>query len=145
MVFAIICLGGLTLLVLIFESHWTSENGHHHSRQSHKNASRGNGCWLTEDFEVVKDCAPCTDFELASKSEPACIASGFKEILHCSISGKVLRGCDRVTWIDERNFWTFEALMFLAGIFSYSVVYVRQKMLDQEMLQRIQKQLARGV
>lgn len=50
----------LTLLVLIFESHWTNESGHHYSRHSHKNTTQGSGCWLTEEFEIVKDCAPCT-------------------------------------------------------------------------------------
>lgn len=53
--------------------------------------------------------------------------------------------CDRVTWLEERRFWTFEGILFLMGLVSALGVFVRQKQLDHKMYQRIQKQIAEGV
>jgi hypothetical protein len=53
--------------------------------------------------------------------------------------------CDRVEWVEERRFWTFEGLLTLIGLVSGLAVFIRQKQLDHRMYQRIQKQIAAGV
>ncbi len=57
----------------------------------------------------------------------------------------VYRSCSRVTWLEERKFWTFEGSLTLMGILSGMAVYVRQKQLDHRTYQSIKKQLASGV
>ncbi|XP_069672277.1 protein JTB isoform X1 [Periplaneta americana] len=146
MILAITFLGGLTLLVLIVESHWTSGSSRNHVGVAEKNATNENNCWLHEDFEIVEPCHLCTEFEITSKSNGVCVPTKFKETLRCKSSGKVVsRSCDKVTWLEERNFWIFEGSMFLLGIISTTVVFARQKILDHRMLRRIQRQLASGV
>ncbi|KAF4521912.1 hypothetical protein B566_EDAN007467 [Ephemera danica] len=123
MLIAILILGGLTILILILESYWTNEKIHTRFSLLHKNATVVDTCWLTEDYEVIDDCQPCTAFELTSKSVPACVATGYKQVLICKNSGKVLRGCDKVAWIEERNFWIFEGSMLLAALISCLLVF----------------------
>lgn len=144
MVCAVTCLGGLTLFVLIIESHLTSSSSVNHSNPVTRNST--NDCWLKEDYEIVESCHPCSAFEIRSKMIPACLPTHYKEVLKCINSGSnVIRSCDKVTWLEERNFWIFEGLAFATGFVSTSVVYVRQKILDHRMLRRIQRQLASGV
>ena len=50
--------------------------------------------------------------------------------------------CDRVDWVEERRFWTFEGLLTLLGLASGLAVFIRQKQLDHRMYQRIQRQIA---
>ena len=66
--------------------------------------------------------------------------------------GKILKtsfnplfSCDRVEWVEEKRFWTFEGLLLLLGLVSGLSVFVRQKQLDHRMYQRIQRQIAAGV
>jgi hypothetical protein len=146
MIVVITLLGGLTLLVLIVESHWTSGNGRNHAAVIDKNSSNENNCWLHEEFEIIHACHLCSDFEITSRSVAECIPTHFKETLSCKVSGKVVnRSCDRVTWLEERNFWLFEGSVFIVGVISTTVVFARQKILDHRMLRRIQRQLASGV
>ncbi|KAK7789976.1 hypothetical protein R5R35_006808 [Gryllus longicercus] len=143
MLLAITILGGLTLLVLVLESHLTAGNSRNHATAV-KNVT--SDCILREEFSVVEPCHPCTDFEITSRSIGACLPSHFKEVLKCSKTGTtVVRSCDKVTWLEERNFWLFEGLMFALGLVSSTIVYARQKILDHRMLRRIQRQLASGV
>lgn len=146
MILAITFLGGLTLLVLVVESNWTSGNGRNYVAAVDKNSSNENNCWLHEEFEIVEVCHPCTDFEITSKSVGVCVPTHFKETISCKLSGKVVsRRCDRVTWLEERSFWMFEGLVFIVGVISTTAVFTRQKILDHRMLRRIQRQLASGV
>ncbi|KAG8255540.1 hypothetical protein J6590_090350, partial [Homalodisca vitripennis] len=134
----------LTLFVLVIESNWTTGNGRS-LRVTEKNASGADLCWLTEDFEIVEECHPCSDFEIASKSNKICSGTHFKEALNCEKSGKVFRSCERVTWLEEKKFWQFEGFMFMIGCFSTATVYMRQRVLDLRTLRRIQRQIANSV
>ena len=60
-------------------------------------------------------------------------------MLFCSCS------CDRVTWLEERKFWTFEAVLTVLGILSGAALFVRQKQIDHRMYKKIQRQIAAGV
>ncbi|XP_054279237.1 protein JTB-like [Macrosteles quadrilineatus] len=137
-------LAHLTILVLVIESNWAVGNGRT-IRVVEKNASGAEFCWLTENFKVVEECHPCTDFEIASKSNRICSGTHFKESVICEKSGKVFRSCERVTWLEEKKFWQFEGFMFMVGCFSTVTVYLRQRVLDYRTLKRIHRQIANSV
>lgn len=87
----------------------------------------------------------CADFEIASQSIGVCIHTNFKEILRCSSGETVTRSCDRVAWLEERRFWTFQGLTFVFAVISTTFVVARKRVLNRRMLTRMQKQLANSV
>lgn len=145
MLIGVIFLGGLTLLVLIVESHWTSGNTRAVQHPLVNNGSGVELCWLNEDYEVVEECYPCTAFEIASNINKVCGPTHFKEAVNCKKSGKVYRSCEKVTWLEEKRFWQFEGLMIVIGCISTVSVYLRQRVLDYRTLRRIQRQIANSV
>lgn len=145
MILGIIFLGGLTILVLVIESNWTSNNSNSRSIARNIEHNSSDACWLNEDYEVVEECHPCTDFEIASKSNKVCAETHYKEAVNCQKSGKVYRSCDKVKWLEEKKFWQFEGTVFLIACLSTAVVHLRQKILDHRMLRRIQRQIANSV
>lgn len=96
-------------------------------------------------FRMITNISSFLEFEIASRSIGVCIHTHFKEVLKCANGETVTRSCDRVAWLDERNFWTFEALMFFASVISTIFVRIRRKTLDRRALQRVQRQLANSV
>lgn len=142
MLLGISFLGVLTVLVLIVESHWTEKSN---SRKRIFPVEQNSTCWERETFEVVRECQPCTDFEIASKSIGVCIHTHYNEVLKCASGEMVTRSCDRVAYIEERLFWKFESFMFVTAFISTFCVYIRKKVLNKRMLQRVQRQLANSV
>ena len=71
--------------------------------------------------------------------------SGYKVWENTKTFFNPLFSCDRVEWVEEKRFWTFEGLLLLLGLVSGLSVFVRQKQLDHRMYQRIQRQIAAGV
>ena len=53
--------------------------------------------------------------------------------------------CPKLTEIEERNFWIFEMSAALIGLGSWTVVHSRQKLLDKQLLEKVNKQIAAGV
>lgn len=145
MFIAIGLLGGVTLLVLILEGRWTwsatAARGTVAPSASSPQATNGS-CWLHEEYEVVEECHPCTDFEVASKSIKECIPTKFKEVIKCRISGQAVRSCQKVVWLEERNFWLFEVLTLCGALISSLAVIIRQRQLDRRMMKRLQAQLS---
>lgn len=87
-----------------------------------------------------------TAFEIASKSKGVCVHTHNKELLKCQPSGEtVSRSCDKVAWVDERNFWTFEGTLFTIGVISTAVSLLRQRILDRRTTLKIQRQLGQTV
>ncbi|KAJ8912553.1 hypothetical protein NQ315_006625 [Exocentrus adspersus] len=116
MVLGITVLGILTVLVLIIESHWTENNKH--IRKQNFVIEQNSSCWEKDKYEVVRDCEPCSEFELRSRSIGVCIHTHFKEVLKCANGETVTRSCDRAAFYDEQIFWRFEGCMFVASIIS---------------------------
>jgi len=148
MLASVICLGGLTLIVLVFESHWAFEASAYTSRgnYSHLDKNATENCWLREKFSVAEACHPCTDFEVTSKSVKACVETHYKEGVKCYPSGRFeYRSCDKVEWLEERKFWQFEAIAFVLSISSSACVFLRQKVLDHKHLRALQRRLANSV
>ncbi|XP_023025205.1 jumping translocation breakpoint protein JTBR [Leptinotarsa decemlineata] len=143
MVLGISLLGLLTILVLVVESHWTESNKH--SRKSNFIVEQNSTCWEKEKFDVIKECEPCSAFEIRSKNIGVCIHTHYKEVLKCANGETVTRSCDRAAYIGEQAFWRFEGFMFIGGLISTICVVTRRKVLNQRILQRVQRQLANCV
>ncbi|KAJ8982912.1 hypothetical protein NQ317_004566 [Molorchus minor] len=109
MIVGISVLGILTVLVLIVESHWTESNKH--LKKQNFVVEQNSTCWEKEKYEVIKDCEPCSAFELRSKSIGVCIHTHFKEVLRCANGETVTRSCDRAAYFNEQAFWRFEGFV----------------------------------
>ncbi|XP_017773548.1 PREDICTED: protein JTB [Nicrophorus vespilloides] len=143
MLLGITFLGVLTILVLIVESHWTE-----HTNPSRKRVfivEQNSTCFEKEHFEIIKECEPCTEFEIASKSIGVCIHTHYKEVLRCASGETVTRSCDKTAFIDERTFWRFEGCMFLASVVATFCALSRKRVLNRRTMQRVQRQLANSV
>lgn len=98
----------VTILVLIIESRWTES-----PKQRQFIIENNSTCWQREEYEIIRDCHPCTGnipalrsqvkladrknrhasaaFEIASKSKGVCIHTHNKEVLRCKSGETVSR------------------------------------------------------
>lgn len=129
----------LTIFVLIVESRWTTNSRHTYFR-----IEQNSTCKTNEEFEIIKDCHPCTAFEIASKSQGVCIHTHYKEILRCKSGETVTKSCDRVAWLDEKNYWTFQGSLLIVGVLSTFLSFLRQKSLDRKTMLKVQRQLGQA-
>lgn len=53
--------------------------------------------------------------------------------------------CDKVAWIDERNYWTFEGVLLVVGALSTGVTILRKRSLDRKVMLKVQRQLEQSV
>lgn len=144
MIFSIVLLIGLSVAIVLLEHHLTtlSYSNHHITVTGVENLPTvaNNQCWLSENFSVAHECQPCSDFEKASKFIPSCETNGHKEKVHCDISGDTFRSCPRVLWLEEKHFWTLELVSLVVGLFSSMFVMWRHKILEYQMMKKIQQQ-----
>ncbi|XP_017843360.2 protein JTB [Drosophila busckii] len=135
----------VTILVLIIESRYAADGNQMRRRGQQfiiENNSTTN-CWKHEPYTVVKECHPCSEFELVSRSLGVCIHTHYKEVLRCKSGETVTKSCDRVALIEQRNFMKFEAFSFVLGVLSYLVSYARDRVLSRRNYMRIERQLNR--
>jgi len=149
MLIGILALGGLSIIIIILESrhlHTVEEDIHDWHPDLKSKLTPGDKCWQNETIDILEKCDLCTESEISQKDPLVCVAKGQKELVECKTSGKkTYRSCDRVEWVEEKRFWTFEGLLLLLGLLTGLSVFVRQKQLDHRMYQRIQRQIASGV
>lgn len=146
MIIAIACLIGLSVLVLIVENELTpSDTRPHTHTTAHPNTTMKEFCWMREEVQELEECQPCTAFETTSRNPTVCGSAKYRQKINCSKTGEVFRKCDRVVWLEERHFWTFEAVMAMLGMAAGLATMARQKILDHRVVQRIQRQVAAGV
>ncbi|XP_068206814.1 protein JTB-like [Palaemon carinicauda] len=146
MVIAIAFLIGLSILVLIIENELAPNDTRPHTHTTaHPNMTQKDLCWMREETDNLEECQPCTDLEKKSNSPPICGSASYRQKVKCKDTGIVFKKCDRVVWIEERNFWTFEAVTGAVGLIAGLATVARQKVLDHRILQRIQRQVAAGV
>lgn len=95
-----------TILVLILESRWTEYPRRNFIIENNST------CYLKQEYEIIRDCHPCTgtyiisfdsvrqftilftkiiDFEIASKSQGVCVHTHNKEVLRCKNGETVSR------------------------------------------------------
>lgn len=82
-------------------------------------------CWIFEPYAVKSDCVRCTKDEV---SKLAICSDGFKQSIHCEISGDVWTHCQPATM---KQFFMFELTMLsLAALGALSINH-RIKVLEQ--------------
>lgn len=74
--------------MLIIESHWTETAG---AKVIIKNVETNTSCISEENFKVISECHPCSDFEIASQSIGICAKGRFKEVIECESGEKITR------------------------------------------------------
>uniref|UniRef100_UPI00398E8C36 protein JTB isoform X2 n=1 Tax=Pristiophorus japonicus TaxID=55135 RepID=UPI00398E8C36 len=94
-------------------------------------------CWEKEEFSIVKECAPCSDYEKTVHVE--CTFTGFVEEVKCT-SDQKYRSCRSVE-MEELKFWKFEGVVILVGVIFAIIVMFRQRTLDKRAEQRVRRQL----
>lgn len=116
--------------MLIVESEWDLISEKPKSFLVENNST----CYQREEYETVEHCSPCTQFEIKlakSQKEGVCFHTHNKEVLRCKSGEIVIKSCDRIAWQEERNFYLFIVFAFIICLFSTTIVYTRQKFLDQ--------------
>lgn len=136
MLLGITLLGGLTVLALIIESHWTDI-----PNKLYVDNFENSSCISGEEYEVISECHPCTAFEIASESIGVCVHARYKEVLKCRSGETITRSCDKVAWLEERAFWKFEGFMFASAIISCLGIYWREHILRQRIIRKVARQL----
>ncbi|KAJ8713655.1 hypothetical protein PYW07_014025 [Mythimna separata] len=145
MLFGTVCLGVLTIVVLILESHLAdSMSGSYRMRNKTFPTENNSTCWITQPYTIISECHPCSDFEIRSKSIGVCIHTSFKEILKCQNGETVTRSCDRVAYLDERAYWKFTIWSFAIGAASSTAVMLRLRVLNFHAKRRARQVLSNG-
>lgn len=143
MALAIALLFGISLVTLVVESAWPS----HHKIQAVKfpsNLVPLNKSCPSKKAKAVSDCERCSKDELR-KLQPECQETGFKQKIICDNKETFYQNCEITPYMDERNFWIFQAVTFTIFAVSYSLVRVRQKKLDGQLMDKINRQIASGI
>lgn len=97
-------------------------------------------CYLREEYKTVEHCSLCTSFEIKlakSQKEGVCFHTHNKEILRCKSGEIVIKSCDKIAWLEERNFYVFVALAFVVAAISTTITYTRQKFLDRNFFRSV--------
>lgn len=141
MLIGITLLGGLTVLVLIVESHWTDSS----TKLYLENYENTTACISGDEYEITTECHPCSAFEIASKSIDICAHARYKEVVKCRSGETITRSCDRVAWLEERAFLKFEALVLALALSSCISVYWRENVLRQRIIRKVARQLRASV
>ncbi|KAI5637878.1 jumping translocation breakpoint protein (JTB) domain-containing protein [Phthorimaea operculella] len=145
MLFGTVCLGVLTIFILILESHLAdSISGNQRMKNKTFPTENNSTCWQTQQYEIIRECHPCSDFEIRSKSIGVCIHTSFKEILKCKNGETVTRSCDRVAYLEERAFWKFTIWTFVIGTVSSVAVMLRTRVLNHKARMRARQVLSNG-
>ncbi|KAG8519935.1 Protein JTB [Galemys pyrenaicus] len=79
-------------------------------------------CWLTEEFVVAEECAPCSSFQ--AKTTPECRSTGCRSAL-----------------MEQRLFWKFEGAVVGVALVFACLVIIRQRQLDRKALEKVRKQI----
>ncbi|XP_055489067.1 protein JTB [Leucoraja erinacea] len=108
--------------------------------QSQKNTTNNlhpRPCWEIEEYSIVRECSPCTDYEKTVHIE--CKFTGFVEDVKCTKDHRY-RSCRSVA-MEEVKFWKFEGIVVLVGVIFAIIVTYRQRTLDRHAEQKVRRQL----
>lgn len=139
MVLVIIVLFSLTVLTLIVEGMWSSKH-----KLNEINSDKEESLCESSDIQITASCRPCLNTENTVDGS-RCQKTGFIEIVRCGKDNEMKsfkRSCKMDPWIEERKFWILEILTFVAGMTSFGVVKYRQRILDCQLTERVNKQIA---
>ncbi|XP_075165336.1 jumping translocation breakpoint protein JTBR [Haematobia irritans] len=132
----------VTIFVLILESR-LAISGPTRKGKDQFVIENNSTCWLREPVTMIQECHKCSEFDIVSRSLGVCVHTKYKEILRCQSGEIVIKSCDRIALIDQKNFIHFEIWCFVFGIFSYLISYARERILSRRTHQRLERQLNR--
>ncbi|XP_071104051.1 uncharacterized protein [Haliotis cracherodii] len=142
MVFAVIALICLSIVTLILESRWSYQRKLNDARfQAMANA---NETCKSGKYTALDVCKSCTRDELRREVH-YCLEKGYKMLIQCENTKIMYTGCGITPDAEQRQFWIFEGVCLVIGIVSYLIVHQRRSMLDQIMMDKINKQIAAGI
>lgn len=145
MLLGTLCLGMLTVIVLIVESRLAERLSSSHRMKNKTFPTENNStCWVYQPYKVISECHPCSDFEIRSKSIGVCIHTSFKEILKCENGETVTRSCDRVAYLEKWAYWKFTIWSFVIGAASSIAVMLRMRVLNYRAKRRARQILSNG-
>ncbi|KAL7049861.1 hypothetical protein ACKWTF_003885 [Chironomus riparius] len=135
MIFGIFVLISLTIIVLFIESEWDLIT----PKPKNFIVENNSTCYLREEYEVISHCAPCSSFEikLAKTQQGVCHHTNNKEVLKCQSGEIVIKSCDKVAFLEKRNYYIFMTFAFLISLFSLTVVYARQRFIDKSFFKSV--------
>ncbi|KAK6180425.1 hypothetical protein SNE40_012585 [Patella caerulea] len=143
MLFVIAILTCLSIVTLFFENRWSNQRILKEAKVAAAalmNASCNPGV-----VTVLETCKICPREE-NKKELSFCRQTGYKEFVQCPDGKKIFRGCDLYLPANERKtFWIFEATWLIIAVVFYSIVRKRQKVLDNQAMDKINKQIASGL
>uniref|UniRef100_A0A0B7B2S8 Jumping translocation breakpoint protein n=1 Tax=Arion vulgaris TaxID=1028688 RepID=A0A0B7B2S8_9EUPU len=127
---------------LILSSHW--EYNKQLAKQEDIIKNKAKKTASCENFTTISRCERCSKKELRDLV-PACSETGFKELIKCESGVEEFIWCDISPAVEEYGFWRFQLCTLSLGLFSYAMVYLRQRKLDKRLMEKIHKQIAAGV
>lgn len=120
----------LTIVVLFIESEWDLISPKPKNFVVENNST----CYLREEYEVTRHCEPCSSFEIKlarENNQGVCLHTHNKEVLKCKSGEIVIKSCDKVAYLEQRNFYIFMVLTLIISLFSTTIVYARQQILTK--------------
>ncbi|XP_078492008.1 protein JTB-like [Ciona intestinalis] len=97
-------------------------------------------CWQTESFTIDVGCHICSSHE--ASLHPACSFTGYIEQVKCKTSGVSIKSCPMNMERETKMFWQFEGVVIVISLISGLVVIQRMRKLNQENIERIQRQIS---
>lgn len=120
----------LTVVVLFIESEWDLIS----PKPMNFIVENNSTCYQREEYEVTRHCEPCSSFEIKlarDHNQGVCLHTHNKEILKCKSGEIVIKSCDKVAYLDQRNYFIFMIFALIISTFSSTVVYARQNFLNK--------------
>lgn len=117
----------------------TAKNSNKSSMENAKMKPNSN-CWKKEETQSLADCVQCSDYE--KRTIKGCLETGNIQLSYCVDSNvKFYASCKYLIEWEEKKFWMFEGIVLIMLICSSSMVWYRQKQLDNVLYQKLQKQV----
>ncbi|KAH3781738.1 uncharacterized protein LOC127842646 [Dreissena polymorpha] len=138
MVLTILILLSLTVITLFVEGHWSAS---HKLADINSATEEPEGRCRSKELKIISECSPCKPLEM---EQTFCIKTGYQEKVQCGNdkNSTFSRSCKLDPWIQEKRFWMLEIATCIVGLLSYSVVKYRQGILDQQLLEKVNRQIA---
>ncbi|XP_026316898.1 protein JTB [Hyposmocoma kahamanoa] len=143
MLFGTVCLGVLTIVVLILESH-LADTLSSSQRMKNKTFHNEHDCGIHVPYTIISECHPCSDFEIKSMSIGVCMETSYKEVLKCKNGETITKSCHRVPYLEERAYWKFTIWSFVIGSISSLAVMLRMRILNRKARIRARQVLSNG-
>ncbi|KAK7116832.1 uncharacterized protein [Littorina saxatilis] len=128
----------VTLVTMTLRIHWSYTAQLEAQLLSHK--TKANSSCGKQEMTVLSSCQRCPREELRAE-EAYCMETGYKQWVKCADGRSLYNWCDITPAVEERQFWMFELMALVITGASYSVVFIRQRKNDQQLMDKIHRQI----